>query len=88
MSDYADLRARIDAREVIILDGAVGTQLQRMEVPMSHDAWAGIALETQSSTSVRCATHCPNDCRDRRGPDGRESKPGTTAGSMNARATG
>ena len=38
MSDYADLRARIDAREVIILDGAVGTQLQRMEVPMSHDA--------------------------------------------------
>ena len=60
MSSYADLRARIDAREVIILDGAVGTQLQRMEVPMSHDAWAGIALETQSSTSVHCATHCPN----------------------------
>ena len=53
MSDYADLRARIDAREVIILDGAVGTQLQRMEVPMSHDAWAGIALETHPFTVRR-----------------------------------
>lgn len=40
MSEYADLRARIEGREVIILDGAIGTRLQRMEVPMSHDAWA------------------------------------------------
>ena len=53
MSDYTSLRARIDAREVIILDGAVGTQLQRMEVPMSHDAWAGIALETHPFTVRR-----------------------------------
>ena len=53
MSEYADLRARIDAREVIILDGAIGTQLQRMEVPMSQDAWAAIALETHPFTVRR-----------------------------------
>lgn len=40
MSEYADLRARIEGREVIILDGAVGTRLQRMEVPTRHDARA------------------------------------------------
>ena len=53
MSEYASLRARIDAREVIILDGAIGTQLQRMEVPMSHDAWAAIALESHPFTVRR-----------------------------------
>jgi len=53
MGDYTNLRARIDAREVIILDGAIGTQLQRMEVPMSHDAWAAIALETHPFTVRR-----------------------------------
>ena len=53
MSDYPDLRARIDAREVIILDGAIGTQLQRMEVPMSQNAWAAIALETHPFTVRR-----------------------------------
>ncbi|MDD9983564.1 MAG: homocysteine S-methyltransferase family protein [Gammaproteobacteria bacterium] len=53
MSDYANLRARIEGCEVIILDGAIGTQLQRMEVPMSHDAWAAIALETHPFTVRR-----------------------------------
>jgi homocysteine S-methyltransferase len=53
MSEYASLRTRIDAREVIILDGAIGTQLQRMEVPMSHDAWAAIALESHPFTVRR-----------------------------------
>ena len=53
MSEYASLRARIEGREVIILDGAIGTQLQRMEVPMSHDAWAAIALESHPFTVRR-----------------------------------
>ncbi len=53
MSDYANLRTRIEGREVIILDGAIGTQLQRMEVPMSHDAWAAIALESHPFTVRR-----------------------------------
>ena len=29
MSEYADLRARSEGREVIILDGAIGTRLPR-----------------------------------------------------------
>ena len=53
MSSYADLRARLEAREVIILDGAIGTQLQHMEVPLSRDAWAAIALETHPFTVRR-----------------------------------
>ena len=53
MSEYASLRARIERREVIILDGAIGTQLQRMEVPLSHDAWAAIALESHPFTVRR-----------------------------------
>ena len=51
--DYADSRARLAGREVIILDGAIGTRLRRMEVPMSHDGWAGIALETHPFTVRR-----------------------------------
>ena len=53
MSEYAGLRARIEGREVIILDGAIGTQLQSMEVPMSHDAWAAVALESHPFTVRR-----------------------------------
>ncbi|MDE0456519.1 MAG: homocysteine S-methyltransferase family protein [Chromatiales bacterium] len=53
MSEYASLKARIEGREVIILDGAIGTQLQRMEVPMSHDSWAAIALESHPFTVRR-----------------------------------
>ena len=34
MSDYADLQRRLDDRQVIILDGAIGTQLQTMGVPI------------------------------------------------------
>ncbi len=45
MSDYAELARRIEDREVILLDGAVGTQLQKMGVPLSDRAWAGIALK-------------------------------------------
>ncbi len=53
MSDYPRLKARLDAREVIILDGAIGTQLQRMGVPMSQTAWAAAALETHPFTVRR-----------------------------------
>ena len=53
MSSYADLRARLEARDIIVLDGAIGTQLQHMEVPLSRDAWAAIALETHPFTVRR-----------------------------------
>jgi len=53
MSGYADLERRIAAREVIILDGAVGTQLQKMGVPIGTDAWAATALATHPYTVRR-----------------------------------
>jgi len=53
MSDYSKLQARLDNREVILLDGAVGTQLQSMGVPMSNRAWAGIALKDYPFTVRR-----------------------------------
>ena len=40
-------------REVILLDGAVGTRLQSMGVPMSGLAWAAAALETHPFTVRR-----------------------------------
>ena len=53
MSDYGNLARRIDDREVILLDGAIGTQLQCMGVPMSDEAWAGIALKDYPYTARR-----------------------------------
>ncbi len=53
MSGFQDLQARIDEKAVIILDGAIGTQLQAMEVPMNREAWAALALETHPFTVRR-----------------------------------
>lgn len=50
MSDYKALAARLAAREVVVLDGAVGTQLQKMGVPMNNTAWAATALQTHPYT--------------------------------------
>ncbi|MBI1777980.1 MAG: homocysteine S-methyltransferase family protein [Proteobacteria bacterium] len=50
MAKYKDLQQRIDRGEVIILDGAVGTQLQEMGVPMDNTAWAAMALQTHPFT--------------------------------------
>ena len=53
MSDYANLQRRLDDRQVIILDGAIGTQLQTMGVPMADLAWAALALHTHPFTVRR-----------------------------------
>lgn len=50
MGDYKTLAARLSAREVMILDGAVGTQLQKMGAPMNSLAWAATALQTHPYT--------------------------------------
>ena len=50
MSNYKTLEARLAGKEVVILDGAVGTQLQKMGVPMSNLAWAATALQTHPYT--------------------------------------
>ena len=52
MPDYSDLQLRIDDGDVVILDGAIGTELQRMGVPMDYYCWAAIANESHPD-SVR-----------------------------------
>ena len=47
---YKELWERIDQGEVIILDGAVGTQLQGLGVPIGVTAWAGIAQHSHPDT--------------------------------------
>ena len=47
---YKKLKQRLDGKEVVILDGAVGTQLQAMRVPMNNTAWAAMALHTHPAT--------------------------------------
>ncbi len=47
---FQNLQDRIDRGHVIILDGAVGTQLQSMGVPMNNYAWAAAALQTHPYT--------------------------------------
>jgi len=53
MTDYSALKSRLDGSEVVLLDGAIGTQLQAMAVPMSNLAWAATALETHPFTVRR-----------------------------------
>ena len=50
MSKYAVLKSRLDSGDVIILDGAIGTELQAMGVPMDPASWCGPANYTHSAT--------------------------------------
>jgi S-methylmethionine-dependent homocysteine/selenocysteine methylase len=50
MATYGELQHRIDRGAVVILDGAVGTGLQNMGVPMHGTAWAAAALQTHPYT--------------------------------------
>jgi S-methylmethionine-dependent homocysteine/selenocysteine methylase len=50
MTPFKTLEQRIDRGAVIILDGAIGTQLQEMGVPMNNVAWAAMGLQTHPST--------------------------------------
>ncbi len=53
MPAYQDLQDRIDRGDVIILDGAVGTGLQNLGVPMHGVAWAAAGLQTHPFTTRR-----------------------------------
>src|SRR5713101_5779991 len=53
MVKYQDLQDRIDRGDVIILDGAVGTGLQNLGVPMHGIAWAAAGLQTHPFTTRR-----------------------------------
>ena len=50
MSEFGNLEKRIGEGEVIVLDGAIGTQLQEMGLPIQHTAWAATALQTHPAT--------------------------------------
>jgi homocysteine S-methyltransferase len=50
MAGYADLKGLLERGEVVLLDGAVGTELQEMSVPMDSTAWAAAALSTHPYT--------------------------------------
>ena len=50
MANYQNLKSRIDDGEVIVLDGAVGTELQSMGAPMDPAAWCGVANYTHPAT--------------------------------------
>jgi S-methylmethionine-dependent homocysteine/selenocysteine methylase len=53
MTRYANLKSRLDNGDVLLLDGAVGTQLQSMGAPMDNTAWAAAALASHPSTVRR-----------------------------------
>lgn len=50
MIRYQDLKQRLEQGEVIVLDGAIGTELQAMAVPMDPYCWAAIANDTHPYT--------------------------------------
>ena len=53
MADYQELENRINAGDVIILDGAIGTELQAMGAPMNEQSWAGTPNLTHPSTVLQ-----------------------------------
>ena len=53
MADYQDLENRVNAGDVIILDGAIGTELQAMGAPMNEQSWAGAPNLTHPSTVLQ-----------------------------------
>ena len=50
MANYEHLKGRIDRGEAIILDGAIGTELQSMGVPMHPASWCGPGNYTHPAT--------------------------------------
>lgn len=50
MSKYLQLRSRLDQGDVIVLDGAIGTELQTMGVPMDPASWCGPGNYTHPAT--------------------------------------
>ena len=46
----SDLRQRLHGGEVVVLDGAMGTELEKRGVPMDDAAWSAAALMTHTDT--------------------------------------
>jgi len=50
MVQYSELKTRLDSGDVVILDGAVGTQLQATGVPMDPYCWAAVGNHSHPNT--------------------------------------
>ena len=50
MANYAHLKSRLDRGDVVVLDGAIGTELQAMGVPMDPASWCGPGNYTHPAT--------------------------------------
>ncbi len=48
--EMSDLRQRLHGGEVVVLDGAMGTELEKRGVPMDDAAWSAAALVTHTDT--------------------------------------
>ena len=46
----AELQARLDSGPVLILDGAVGSELEKMGVPVGGPSWCAAALDSHPDT--------------------------------------
>ena len=46
MTESNHLQARLDAGEVLVLDGAMGSELERLGAPMHYDIWCAAALDS------------------------------------------
>ena len=46
MTNIQNLQDKIESGELIILDGAIGTELERLGAPMHKDVWCGHALDS------------------------------------------
>lgn len=55
MTAYTNLKSRIDLGDIIVLDGATGTELQRRGAPMDPAAWCGPA--TLENDHILTAIH-------------------------------
>ena len=49
------LKERLERREIIVIDGGIGTEIQRRGVPMDNDAWCGVA--NKSHPEIVLQTH-------------------------------
>ena len=45
---YGSIQKQLDAKELIVLDGGIGTELERRGVSMDHAAWSAVASVEQS----------------------------------------
>ena len=46
MTTENDLTTRLEKKEIILLDGGIGTELERLGAPMDHDVWCAVALQS------------------------------------------